>query len=823
MVYELEIPGGKRMSFELGRYAKQASGSVMVRQGDTMVLVTAVAAEQPKEGIDFMPLQVEFRERTAAAGKIPGGYFKREARPSEKEILSARLVDRPIRPMFPKNWRTETQIVAFVVCSDQEHDADVLAATGASLALLISDIPFAEPIAEVRVARVAGEIVINPTFTQLKEADYEFTVAGPKGAIVMVEGEGKEIDEADMVEALRVAAKAIDVICDEQLRIQGMFEKSMKKRDIVIPELDEALAKSVAELATADLRRLASTVLTKEERSEQTKSVKEKVKAALLEKLGEENYPKVAGFISSQLHDIEKHEMRVTILDSDLRLDGRNSKQVRPITCDVGILPRVHGSALFTRGETQSLTTATLGTKSDEQYIEGLQPETKKRFMLHYNFPPFSVGEVGRMTGTGRREIGHGNLAERALRVLMPDDKEFPYTVRIVSDILESNGSSSMATVCAGTLALYDAGVPLKKPVAGIAMGLIKEGDRVAILSDILGNEDHLGDMDFKVTGTKDGITACQMDMKIKGISFEVMEKALMQAKEGRLHILDKMNAALDQPREELSMYAPRLTTIQVPVESIGMIIGPGGKMIRGIQAETGAEISIEDDGTLTIAAVDGNAAKKAKDIIEGLLKEPEEGATYSGRVTQVREGLGAIVEFLPKKEGLLHISEVDYQRVENISDIIQVGDVFDVKLIAVKGDGKFSLSRRALLEKPEGWEERPRRDDRGGDRRGGGGGRFGDRDRGGDRRGGGGGRFGDRDRRDDRGPRDDRPREDRGDRGGPSRGSDRDDRRRDDRPRDDRPREDRGPREDRPRDDHGGERSGDRPERAPAENGERY
>lgn len=745
MVYTIELGGGKEISFELGKFAKQANGSLMVRQGDTMVLVTVCAAPEPKVGIDFLPLQVEYRERMSAAGKIPGGYFRREGRPSEKEILSARLVDRPLRPMFPKDWRNETQIVCLVVGSDQQHDADNIAATGASLALLISDIPFEEAVAEVRVTRKDGVIIVNPTLEELEGSDYEFTVAGTKDSIVMVEGESLEIDEEEFLAALKAGADAIRTICEGQERIAREFGLKTKKT-VPAKAVDAEIHARVEALTAAEMKRLARTVLAKDDRSTQTSAARDAAKAALLTELGEEKYAEKEAYIKGVMYDIEKREMREMILSENLRLDGRNTEQIRPITCEVGVLPRAHGSSLFTRGETQALTTATLGTSRDEQAIEGLHPESSKRFMLHYNFPPFSVGEVGRMTGTGRREIGHGNLAERALKNLLPPQDQFAYAIRIVSDILESNGSSSMATVCAGSLALFDAGVPLKKPVAGIAMGLIKEGDRIAILSDILGNEDFLGDMDFKVAGTVDGITACQMDMKIKGIKFETIEKALAQAKVGRLHILGKMNDALGTHREDLSTFAPRLTTIKVPTDAIGLIIGPGGKNIRAITADSGVEdITIEDDGTLTIAALDGASAAKAKAIIEGMLREPEEGATYKGKVTQVREGLGAIMEFLPKKEGLLHISEIDYNRVENVSDLIQVGDEFDVKLIAVKPDGKFSLSRRALMEKPEGYVERERRPREGGDRGGDRGRRngYGDRggrggDRGGDRRGGG-------------------------------------------------------------------------------------
>ncbi len=742
MIHSIELPGGKQLSFDIGKYAKQAAGSAVTSLGETMVLTTVCASEKASVGIDFLPLQVEYRERMAAAGKIPGGYFKREAKPSEKEVLSARIVDRPIRPMFPKKWYYETQIVAFVISSDQQNDADVLAVCGASLSLLLSDIPFAEAIAAVRVARIEGQIVINPTFDELEKADYEFIVAGTKDSIVMVEGESHEISEIEYLEALRAAADSVKLVCEGLERIARESGLAKAKREVAAPVDYPEIKLRIEELATSELRRLARTILTKEERSTQTTAAKDAVKEAIKTQFGEEKYTEAESYVAACLKEIEKREMREMILSDNIRLDGRNTTTVRPITIEVGVLPRAHGSSLFTRGETQSLSSVTLGTKRDEQSIEGLRPETTKRFMLHYNFPPFSVGEVGRMTGTGRREIGHGNLAERALRDLLPSSEEFPYAIRIVSDILESNGSSSMATVCAGSLALFDAGVHLKKPVAGIAMGLIKEGERSSVLSDILGNEDFLGDMDFKVCGTRDGITACQMDMKIKGIDFALLEKALLQAKEGRMHILGKMDEALSAARGDLSMHAPRMTTMKVPVDMIGLIIGPGGKMIREIQATSGVDdITIEDDGTLTIAATNGEAAAKAKAMIDGLTALPEEGTVYRAKVTQVREGLGAIMEFLPKKEGLMHISEIDYNRVDNISDLIQVGDEFDVKLIAVKPDGKFSLSRKALMEKPEGYVERPRREG-GGDRGGRGGDRGGDRGgfRGGDRRGGGGG-----------------------------------------------------------------------------------
>ncbi len=548
---EVEI-GGKIFSIETGRFAKQANGAVMVRYADTVVLVTAVSAEEAKEDQDFFPLQVEYREKTSAAGKFPGGYIKREGRPSEKEILSARLIDRPIRPLFPKDFKNETQIVAFVFSHDGENDADVLAAVGASAALTISDIPFAGPMAEVRVGRINGGFIVNPTMQQLKESDIELVVAGTEDSIMMVEGESKEVKEEDLLGALKFAQIEIKKLIALQLELKSEVGKG--KREVVSVEVDETLKKEVYDLAYNKSKEIIYSVLTKEERSSKNKELGTFVKESLAEK-----YPEQEKIIGEILHDLEKDLMRERILTEGIRLDGRNTKQIRPITIELGFLPRTHGSALFTRGETQSLTTVTLGTKNDEQIIDGLTDEYTKKFMLHYNFPPFSVGEVGRMTGVGRREIGHGNLAERALKIMMPGEESFPYTVRVISDILESNGSSSMATVCAGSLALMDAGVPIQKSVAGIAMGLVKEGESFAVLSDILGNEDHLGDMDFKVAGTTDGITAFQMDIKIQGISFEIMETALKQAQEGRHHILGIMDQAISGSREQLSPFAPRL------------------------------------------------------------------------------------------------------------------------------------------------------------------------------------------------------------------------------------------------------------------------
>ncbi|HTP79883.1 MAG TPA: polyribonucleotide nucleotidyltransferase [Bacteroidota bacterium] len=682
--------GGKVFSLETGRFAKQADGAVMVRYADTMVLATVVSAPEPTEGKDFFPLQVEYREKTAAAGKIPGGFFKREGRPTEKEILSSRLIDRPIRPMFSKQYRNETQILVTVYSSDMQHDGDILGACAASAALMVSDVPFDGPIAEVRIGRIDGSFVVNPTFSELDRSDIDLTVAGTEDSIVMVEGESKEISEADMLSALKAGHEAIKILCAAQRDLARDVSKA--KRKVEASVLPDGLLDAVRSRAESRLKELSRTVLTKEQRSAQTNQVYDEVSASLAE-----SYPEQEALIHELMHDIEKGAMRMTILTEGMRLDGRGTADIRPITCEIGLLPRTHGSALFTRGETQSLTTATLGTKMDEQLIDGLLPETTKRFMLHYNFPPFSVGETGRVGSPGRREIGHGNLAERSLKRLVPDEQTFPYTLRVVSDILESNGSSSMATVCAGSLALFDAGVPMARPVAGIAMGLVKEGDRVAILSDILGNEDHLGDMDFKVAGTTQGITAFQMDIKIKGISFAIMERALAQARDGRMHILGIMARTIDQPRAELSPYAPRLQTIKIPIDMIGAVIGPGGKNIRQIVKESGAEINIEDDGTVTVAAVEKESADKAMEFIRRMTEAPEVGKTYRATVKKIMD-FGAFVEILPGKEGLVHVSQLDVNRVEKVEDFVKLGDVIEVKLMGIDREGRLNLSRKALL-----------------------------------------------------------------------------------------------------------------------------
>ncbi len=708
---------GKEYSLEVGKFAKFANGAVMVKCEDTMVLVTAVASETPKPDIDFLPLQVEYREKTSAVGKIPGGFLKREGRPTDKEVLSARLIDRPIRPLIPKGWTYETQIIANVFSADPTVDPDTLGAVGASAALLISDIPFNGPISEVRVGRIEGEFVVNPSYDLLKNSDIDITIAGSDNAILMVEGESKEISEQDFIAALEFGHNKIKELnsLQKMLLEEGMPVKRELIIDVVPEGIDEIIKKEIHE----ELHAYVHTVTNKEQRREQRANIFEKALAKVIEIFGEveEWEGKLEKITSTYVSKLEKSYMRNMILDDGVRLDGRNTTQIRPISCEVGLLPRSHGSALFTRGETQSLTSLTLGTNRDEQMIEGLQPMYTERFLLHYNFPPFSTGEVGRM-GVSRREVGHGNLAWRALKGMIPEASDFPYTMRIVSDILESNGSSSMATVCAGTLSMFDAGVPLKKPVAGIAMGLIKEDERVAVLSDILGDEDFLGDMDFKVTGTVDGITACQMDIKIEGLSTDIMSIALEQARVGRLHILEIMNQTIDQPREDISQFAPRFTSIKIPQDTIGAVIGQGGETIRGICKDYNVEINIEDDGTVLVAATTKEASDQAIAVINGLTAKPQEGEIYTGKIKEIREGLGAFVEFLPKTQGLLHISQIAHERTENVGDILSVGDKVEVKLIEISKDGKYRLSRKALLEKPAHLpDEKPRNND--GDNRG--------------------------------------------------------------------------------------------------------
>lgn len=684
--------GGRILSLETGRLAKQSSGAVLARYGDTVVLCVAVAEDSPKEGQDFLPLQVEFREKSAAVGKIPGSFFKREARPSEKEILSARLIDRPIRPLFPEDFMCETQLICTVYSSDQENDADVIAAVGASAALMISDIPFDGPMSEVRVGRINGEFVVNPTHSQLKESDMDMVVGGTEDSIVMVEGDAMELPESVILDALRFAHDNIKIIC--KMQREFVSELNVVKRDLVPLAVNKELEEEVRNIISGPISEIHRSNVTKEERSKRYKDLFESTVKSISEK-----YPEQEKAIARVFEEVQYNDMRKMILDENRRLDGRKTDEIRPISCEVGVLPRNHGSALFTRGETQSLTSMTLGTKMDQQILDGLLPEPSKRFMLHYNFPSFSTGEIGRYGSIGRREIGHGHLAERSIEGMLPSVDEFPYTIRVVSDILESNGSSSMATVCAGSLALMDGGVKIKRPVAGIAMGLIKEGDRVAVLSDILGNEDFLGDMDFKVAGTSVGITGLQMDIKIKGVSFEIMEKALSQAKEGRMHILSKMAEAISEPRENISPYAPHLYTMTIPIDMIGTVIGPGGKNIRHIIDESGAEINIEDDGTVIIAAVSKEAASRAQSMIAKITEVPEVGKVYNGKVVRTTE-FGAFVEILPGKEGLLHISQISKERIRRVEDVLKKGDTVTVMLTEIdKETGKFSLSRKVLLD----------------------------------------------------------------------------------------------------------------------------
>ncbi len=687
---EKEI-GGRTLSLEIGRMARQANGAAVVQYGETMVLVAAVCKDEIREDIDFFPLSVEYQERTYAAGKIPGGFFKREGRPSEKEILSARLIDRPIRPLFPEGFKNDTQISVFVISSDQENDADVLGAVGASLALSISDIPFEGPIASVRVGKIGEEFIINPTFSQLDESELELVIAGSEDSILMVEGEASEVSEEVLLEALKFGHQYIKEIIELQKEI--IAEIAPTKREVELPELPEGLPARVDELVRDKIRD-AIQIQEKQERRTRLKEIQE----ALFEELGED-YEPYHSHIKEIFHDIEKELVREMILEENRRLDGRGMNDIRPISCEIGVLPRAHGSALFTRGQTQSLGVTTLGTKIDEQIVENLEGETSKSYMLHYNFPPFSVGEVRPYRGPGRREIGHGNLAERALKPVLPSEESFPYTIRIVSDILESNGSSSMATVCSGSLSLMDAGVPVKCHVAGIAMGLIKEDSEVRILTDILGDEDHLGDMDFKVAGTREGITAFQMDIKIKGLSYEIMAEALQRAKEARLKILDIMEQAIDRPRDDISPYAPRIISLMIPTDKIGEVIGPSGKVIRGIIEQTGVKIDIDDSGHTIIASPDVEMANKARKMIEEIIQEPEVGKVYEATVKKIMN-FGAFAEFMPGKEGLIHISELDLRRVAQVTDVVKVGDKIHVVLKEIDKDNRYNLSHKEYLRR---------------------------------------------------------------------------------------------------------------------------
>jgi polyribonucleotide nucleotidyltransferase len=684
--------GQKALTLETGKLAKQAHGAVIVRYGDSVVLVTACRAANPREGIDFLPLTVDYREYTYASGRIPGGFFKREGKPTEKEVLTSRCIDRPIRPLFPAGWRYETQVIALVLSADQENDTDVLAITGASAALAISEIPFEKTIAGVRIGMVDGQFVVNPTFQQRKESKLDIIVAGTADGLVMVEAGAKEVSESDVVQALETAHRAIKEIV---AGIDALAKASgRKKLSVATKEIGHEFYREVEEKVYVPLTE-AMRIRGKLENYETVDQALKDLVASIPDDEVERKVEAKAIF-----KELKEKVLREEVLTHNVRLDGRKFDEVRSIWIETGVLPRTHGSSVFTRGETQALVTCTLGTADDAQKIESFEGETWKSFMLHYNFPPFSVGEVGFMRGPGRREVGHGALAERALTPLMPAADSFPYTVRVVSDILESNGSSSMASVCGGSLAMMDAGVPMKKAVAGIAMGLVmdEKTGKYAVLSDIAGAEDHYGDMDFKVAGTSDGITALQMDIKVGGITTEVMTKALDQARRGRLFILEKMGEALPASRQNISLFAPRIVTIRIPVDKIRDVIGPGGKMIRSIIERTGVKIDVEDDGRVNVASADGASAQKAISIIQELTATPELNKTYMGKVQRITD-FGAFVEIMPGTDGLLHVSEIANHRVKDVRDELKEGEQLLVKVINIDPTGKIRLSRKALLQ----------------------------------------------------------------------------------------------------------------------------
>jgi len=705
----ITLADGRTITLETGKLAKQADGAVELRMGNTMLLATVVSAQEAGEGVDFMPLTVEYKEKFSSNGRFPGGFLKREGRASDYEILTSRLVDRVLRPLFPDNYHADTFVNITMYSADGVEMPDALAGLAASAAIACSDIPFNGPISEVRVARIDGEYVINPTFEQLEKADMELMVGATYDNIMMVEGEMNEASEADLLGALKAAHEAIKEQCKVQLELAEAAGKTVK-REYCHEVNDEELRKDVHDKCYDKAYAVAKTgSADKHWRIEAF----DKICNDYIESIPEEEREEKTPLVKRYYHDVEKEAMRRCVLDEGVRLDGRKTTEIRPIWCEVDYLPGPHGSAVFTRGETQSLATVTLGTKLDEKILDEVLMQGRERFLLHYNFPPFSTGEARPVRGVGRREIGHGNLAHRALKRMFPDD--FPYVCRIVSDILESNGSSSMATVCAGTLALLDAGVKMKKPVAGIAMGLISDGSKYAILSDILGDEDHLGDMDFKVTGTKDGITATQMDIKCDGLSYEILEKALMQAREGRLHILNIINETIPAPREDYKPHVPRIVTMLIPKELIGAVIGPGGKVIQGIQEVSGATVSIDEideGGYIEVAAANKASIDKALEMINAIVELPEEGKTYHGIVRNIMD-FGAFVEFMPNRDGLLHISEISWDRLEDMAASgLKEGDTVDVKLIEIdKKTGKFRLSMRALLPKPEGYVEPQRRE----------------------------------------------------------------------------------------------------------------
>ena len=700
----IDLGDGRSISIETGVLAKQADGAVMVRMGDTMMLATVTSAKDARDDVDFMPLSVEYKEKYAANGKFPGGFLKREARPSDYEILVSRLVDRVLRPLFPADYHAETFVTVTLMSAETDTPPDALAGLAASAAMAVSDVPFHGPIAEARVARVNGEFVINPSFAQLEEADIEIMVGATYDNIMMVEGEMKEVSEADMLEAIKFAHEAIKPMCEAQLALMKRTGKE-EKREYCHEVNDEDLKKRTwDETYDAAYQIAKSGNADKHARSDAFGKVKEDFLAKLAEEAGEEGEVN-KGLVGKYYHDVEKEAVRRAVLDDNIRLDGRKMDEIRPIWSEVNYLPSAHGSAVFTRGETQSITTVTLGTKMDAKLIDDVLKKGNDKFLLHYNFPAFSTGDARPNRGTSRREVGHGNLAHRALKGVLPSPDDMPYTLRIVSDILESNGSSSMATVCAGTLALMDAGIQITKPVSGIAMGLITDNDKFEVLSDILGDEDHLGDMDFKVTGTRGGITATQMDIKVDGLSYEILSQALEQAKVGRLHILDKISETLSAPNEDYKPHTPRIQRIEIPKDMIGAVIGPGGKVIQEIQAQTNSTVTIEEVGNIGLVdvfAVDKAAIDAAMNWIKGIVAVPEVGTVYKGKVKTITP-YGAFVEILPGKDGLLHISEVEHRRLEKVEEVLKEGEIVEVKLIAVdEKSGKLKLSRKALLPKPE-------------------------------------------------------------------------------------------------------------------------
>ncbi len=690
---EREI-GGRLLSLETGRLARQAHGAVWVQYGDTGVLVTAVS-DRTRQGIDFLPLTVDYQEMAYAAGKIPGGFFKREGRSSDREVLVSRLIDRPIRPLFPKGYFSEVQVIATVMSADMDNLPDILAINGASAALVISDIPFSGPVGAVRVGRIHGEWVVNPGEKELEESDLNFIVAGTKDAVVMVEGGANVVPEDEILDGIFFGHRALQPLVEMQEELREMA--GVLKREFSPPVLGEELTSKVREMALGEMS-TALRIPRKKERREALATLQEKVLAELLEQ-----YPGQEMAIRSLMEELERQVARCMILEEGRRIDGRPFDEVRPVTCEVGLLPRAHGAGLFTRGETQVMAVATLGTAEDEQRLDTLsEEEARKTFILHYRFPPFCVGETKPLRAPSRREVGHGALAERALQPVLPPWDRFPYTIRVVAEVLESNGSSSMASTCGTTLALMDAGVPISAPVAGVAMGLIKEGERVVVLTDILGDEDHLGDMDFKVTGTQQGVTAVQMDIKIQGVTRDIMAQALAQARRARLWILEKMLEAIPEPRSELSPYAPRIVTIHIKPDKIRDVIGPGGRVIRKIVEDTGTKIEVQDDGTVNIASSSMEKAQKAIQIIRGLTEEAEVGGVYTGKVKRVLD-FGAIVEILPGTDGLLHISQLDHSHTKKVTDVIQEGDEVQVKVIEIDDSGKIRLSRKALLADPTG------------------------------------------------------------------------------------------------------------------------